>query len=104
MPVAVTLLQWICVGSCMCPSYRNVSIMILVYFAFKNSAPSYASSTNAATNLSIWNSANIAPFRWMGCLYCGFHPRKKFPAARLCASLDDKYDASEWTFSIMANA
>ena len=66
MPVAVALLQWIGVGGYGCPSSRNVSLMILASFAFKNSAPSYASAANAATNLSIWNSENITPFKWMG--------------------------------------
>ena len=66
MPVAVLLLQWIGVGDCGYPISYNVSIMILASFAFKNSAPSYASAANAATNLSIWNSENITPFKWMG--------------------------------------
>ena len=104
MPVAVALSQWMGVGGCRCPSSRNVSLMILASFAFKNSPPSSASATSAATNLSIWHSVNIAPFRWMGCLSCGFHPRKKFPDAQLCASLADNYDTSEWNFRIMLDA
>ena len=53
MPVAVVLSQWIGVGGCGCPSYRNVSLMILDYFSFKNNAPSYTSTADSATNLSI---------------------------------------------------
>ena len=49
----------------------------------------------SAKNLIIWHSLNIAPLRCMGCLSCGFYPRKKFPAARMLAYLADKYDASE---------
>ena len=63
--------------------------MILAYFEFGNSDPSYASADYAATNLSMWHKANIAPLRCMRCLYCGFHPRKKFPADLILASLAD---------------
>ena len=101
MSVAVALLQLIDVGGCRCPSSCNVSLMILSSFAFKNSAPSSASAAYAATNLSIRHSVDIAPFMWMGCLYRGFHTRKKCPAARLRASLADKYDTSERMFRIM---
>ena len=89
MPVAVALFQCIGVGGYGCPSSRKVSLMILDYFAFRDSAPSSASAVNSATNLSIWHKSNIAPLRCMGCLSCGFHPRKKFTAALLLASIAD---------------
>ena len=73
-------------------------------FEFKSSAPISASDDNAATNLNIWHSANIYPFRFMACLSCGVHPRNKYLAARFCASLDDKYDTSEWEFRSMPDA
>ena len=75
--------------------------MILCYFSFRNSAPSSASASDAATNLSIWQSVNIAPLRYMGCLFCGFQPRKKCAAAMILESLYDKYDAYEWAFRII---
>ena len=53
MPVAVALSQCIEVGGCRCPSSRKVSLIILDYFAFSNSAPISAYSDNAATNLSM---------------------------------------------------
>ena len=95
IPLAVALSQFIGVGGSGCPSSCKVSPMILTSFAFRNSSPSSASAANSPTSLSIWNSVNIAPLRWMGCLSCGFYPRKKYPAARLLASHADKYDASE---------
>ena len=64
--------------------------MILSYFAFRKSAPSSASADDAATNFSMCHRLSIASLRCMGCLSFGFHPRKKFPAARLLASLADK--------------
>ena len=82
-------------GGCGCPSCRKVSLVILAYFAFSSSALGSDYAADAATNLSMWQSVNIAPLRCMGCLSCGFRPRKKFPAARMLASLADKYDASE---------
>ena len=65
--------------------------MIFAYFEFKYSAPNFASAADAATNFSIWHRVNIATLMWMGCLYFGVRPRKKYPAARLRASLADKY-------------
>ena len=90
MPVAVALSQWIGVGGCEYPSYRNVSLMILDYFLFRNSAPSSASASDATINLSIWHSVNITPLRCMGCLSCGLRPRKKCSAARILAYIADK--------------
>ena len=78
--------------------------MLLAYFAFKNSAPSYASTDDAATYFSIRHSINTSPFRWIGCLSCGVHPSKKFPGARLHASLSDNYEAYDWTFRIISDA
>ena len=78
--------------------------MIFSSFVIKNSDPNSAFDSDAATNLSIWHSVNIAPLMWMGGLSCGVHPRKQFLSIRLCTSLADKYDASEWTFRIMLDA
>ena len=73
----------------------NVSIIIFDYFLFKKSAPHYSSAADAATNFIIWHRVNIGPLRWMGCLSCGVYSSKKCPAARLRASISDKYEASE---------
>ena len=81
-------------SGCSCPSSCIVNLMLLTSFSFRNRAPCSSSASNAATNLSIWQSVNIAPLRWVGCLSCGFHPRNKFPAAPILASLADKYDPS----------
>ena len=53
VPADVVLLQCIGVVVCGCPNYRKVSLMILDYFSFSNSAPSSSSAANAAKNLSI---------------------------------------------------
>ena len=90
IPVTVALSQFIGVVGCGCPGSCKVSLMILDCFAFRNSAPIYASGADAATNLSIWHRVNIDPLRFMGCLSCGFHLRNKFPASRLLESLYDK--------------
>ena len=103
-PVDVELPQCIGVGGFGCPSSCNISLMILAYFALKNSAPSSTSADDAAINLSIWHNVNISPFRWTGCLSCALHPRKKFPDAQLHADIADKYDASEWKFRIISDA
>ena len=89
MLVAMVLLQWIGVGVCGCPSSCKLSLLILFYFAFRKGTPSSASDADAATNLSIWYSVNIARLRCIGCLSCGFHPSNKCPAARLIESLSD---------------
>ena len=104
IPLAVALSQFIGVGGSGCPSSCKVSLMITDYFAFRNSAPSSASADDAATKLSIWHRVNIAPLRCMGCLSCGFHPRKKCPAARIFEFVADKQDTSDWTFMIMFEA
>ena len=91
-------------GGCGYTSFCNVSLMILAYFSFKNSAPSSTSADDAAINLSIWHDVNISSFRWTGCLSCALHPRKKFPDAQLHADIADKYDASEWKFRIISDA
>ena len=86
MPVSVTLLQWIEVGGYGFSRSHKVSLTILAYFAFRNSAPSSASSANNETNVSIWQSVNIAPLRIIRCLSCGFHPRIFFSSAQILAS------------------
>ena len=91
-------------GRCGCPSSRNVSLVVLDCFSFKNNAQSCTSAADSATNLSIWHSVNIAPFRWMGWLFCGFRPRKKFLASMICAYLSDNYDASDSMLRIMSYA
>ena len=90
IPVAMSLLQCIGVGGYGYLSSLKVSLMILVSFSFRNIAPNYASADDAATNLSIWHRVNIAPLRCMGCLSCGFHPRKKCSTAWILESLYDK--------------
>ena len=87
IPVAVVLSQFIGVDGCGCPISRKMSLVIVDYFKFRNSAPSSASAADAEKFLSIWHRVNIAPLRCMGCLSCGFHPRKKVPAARILESL-----------------
>ena len=79
-------------------------LLFFYLFAFKNSALNSASVANAATNFSIVQRVKITPLRRMGCLYCGVHPRKKFPAAWMRASLSDKYHTSEWAFRSMYDA
>ena len=64
-------------------------VSLFIYFAFKNSASNSTSASDVATNLSIVQRVKIVPLRWMGCLSCGVHTRKKCPADRLCASLAD---------------
>ena len=90
IPVAMAVSQCIGVGVCGCPSYSKASIMILDYFLFRNSDPISASSADAVTNLSIWHRVNISPLMCMGCLSCGFHLRKNFPAYQFLASIADK--------------
>ena len=68
--------------------------MIFASFAFKSSASNSASAADVAKLLSIVQRVNIAPLRWMGCLSCGVHTRKKYPADLLRASLADKKGAS----------
>ena len=63
--------------------------MILASFAFRNSVQSSNSAANAVDNLSIWHRVNTSPLRCMGCLPCGFHPRKKCPASWILESLAD---------------
>ena len=46
MPVAVALSQWIGVGGCGCPSYRNMRLMVLASLEFRNSAPSSDSAAD----------------------------------------------------------
>ena len=45
-----------------------------------------------------------ASFSQMGLPSFGDQPMKKWLQERLCASDSDKYNASEWTFSIMSDA
>ena len=88
MPAAVSLSQYMGVGGCGWPSSSSLSLMIFASFAFKNIAPNSASAADAATNLRIVQSVRIGPFSRMGCSSSGFHPRKKWPAARLLTSFD----------------
>ena len=44
------------------------------------------------------------PFIFIGSPSFGDHPMKKWPHARLCAFVFERYDASEWTFKIMPDA
>ena len=78
--------------------------IIFDYFAFKNSASNSASAANAATNLSIVQRVKVTPLRWMGCLSCGVHPRKKCLGDWMCEFLSIEYDASEWTLRIMSDS
>ena len=94
IPVDVSLLQYIGVGGCGCSSYCNVSLMILEYFSFRNSALISASDASATTNLSTQHGVNISSLRSMGSLSCGFHLWKKFTAFCILVSLADKSDTS----------
>ena len=85
MPAAVALLQCMGVGGCGWPSSSSVSLMVFASFAFKNIAPNSASAADAATNLRIFQSVRIGPFRRMGRLSSGCQSGKKWPAARLLA-------------------
>ena len=88
IPVAVALLQCIGVGGGGCPSSCKLSVIVLDYFAFRDSAR--VLHLLPMLRRSIWNRVNIVPFMCMGCLSCGFHPRNKCPAAWILASLADK--------------
>ena len=81
-------------GDCGCTSSFTFSLVILDYFAFRNTATSSTSDSDDVTNFSVWNNVNIAPLRCMGSLSCGFHLRKKFPDDLLLKSLDNEYDTS----------
>ncbi len=70
----------------------------------RNNAPSSASAVNATTNLKIAHNVKNAPFNLMGFVGSTFHPMKKCPHALLWALASDKYDASEWIFSIISDA
>ena len=59
MPVTVVFSQCIVVGGCRFPSSCKLSIIILDYFAFRNSAPSSASDADATTHLSIWGAYTV---------------------------------------------
>ena len=66
--------------------------------------PNSTPADDAATNLSIWHRVDIAPLRWMECLSCIVHKKKKCPATRQHISLADRYEASKWTFMIIFDA
>ena len=78
--------------------------MIRPSFAFMTRAPSYASAAEDATNFMMLKRVYIAPFRRMGALSCGIHPRKKCPDARLLASLSEAHDASKWMLRNISDA
>eukprot|EP00956_Cyclotella_meneghiniana_P025264 scaffold52397_cov88-Cyclotella_meneghiniana.AAC.1 len=67
-------------------------------------APSSASAADDATNLRMEQMMLIAPLSLMGCPSRGRLPMKKYPDALLFESFALRYDASEWTLSIMSEA
>ena len=75
IPAAVALSRCMGVGGCGWPSSSSVSLIIFASSAFKNIAPNSASAADAATNLRIVQSVRIGPFRQMGRLLSGYHPR-----------------------------
>ena len=81
MLTTVELSQCIGAAGCGCPISRNVFRSILSSLQFMNNAPSSASATDAATNLSTLHSVCIAPFMRMGILSSGNHPMKNWPHA-----------------------
>ena len=73
-------------------------------FMLRNNAPNSASAALAATKGRIVQRLWKAPLSRIGSSSFGREPRKKYPEARLRPFVTDKYEASEWTFSIMSEA
>ena len=72
-------------GGCGWPISVRVMRITLASLAFRNSAPSFASAADAATNFRMLQREWIGPFCVMGFPSIGNDPRKKFPPALLCA-------------------
>ncbi len=76
---------------------------IVACLQFRNNAPSSASAADATTNLKIAHNVKNAPFNLMGFVGLAFYPMNKCLHALLWALASDKYDASEWIFSIISD-
>ena len=59
---------------------------------------------HSATNFSIPQKTQMAPFNTMGWPLTGDDPRKNCPATLLRARVSDRYYASEWMFKTMLDA
>ena len=91
----VLLSHWIGIGGYGWSNSSKVSRKIRPSLMFKNNAPNSATATDTATKGIILHSAWNAPLRKIGLMSFGMDPRKKCPAALLCAFLTERYDASE---------
>ena len=81
---AVTLLQCIGVGGCLCPIISSrAKHMILPSLRLRERAPSSASTAEATTNLRIPHKIKIDPFNAIGWPFSGILPKKNWPATRL---------------------
>jgi hypothetical protein len=103
MPTVVVLSQCTGVRGWGCPNSSKVSRNIIPSLQFRNRAPSSASAAEATTNCRMVHNVKNAPFNLIGSPSFGDHPMKKWPHARLCAFVSERYDASEWTFKIMSD-
>ncbi len=102
MPIAVELLQCICVGGWGCPISLSLGQKIVACLQLRNSLSS-ASTADATRNLKIAHNVKHAPFNLMGFVGSAFHPMKKCPHALLWALASNKYDASKWMFNTMSD-
>jgi hypothetical protein len=95
IPTAVLLSQLIGIGGCGCPNSSSARQKIRACFVFKNNAPSSASAADDETNFRILHSEKIWPLSRIGLCFCGIHPKKKCPPARLRPREADRYEASK---------
>ena len=104
IPLAVLLSQCMGVAGCLWPSSDRMRRMILPSRALRNRAPSPAYAADVTTIFSIPQLTKMAPLIKIGCPALGMSPRKKYPPMRLRARDSERYDASEWMLSIIADA
>jgi hypothetical protein len=78
--------------------------MIFASFKFKSNVPSSALAVEVAPKQSTVQRMLTAPLIAIGSSVRGRLPRKKYPAAQLCAFGALKYDASKCTLRIMSDA
>ena len=78
----------------------KVSRNTLPSLKLRNNAPSSASAAEVMTNFKMAHKQKIAPFILTGSLSFRIEPKKKWLYIGLRAFGSDKYDASEWMFSI----
>jgi hypothetical protein len=101
---AVALLQWACVFGCGCPNSSRVSQKIIPSLQFRKRAPSSVSAMEETMKRKMAHSVKNAPLSWIGLPSFGDHPIKIWPQAWLGHADSDKYNESEWMFSIMTEA